>query len=94
MLVKATENFSGAVSMTIGQTRELSEGDILSDLLRAGYVEPVAPVQPSAPKEEPEQEEESAPKEEPEQEEESAPKEEPEQEEKVETKRGKQRVSK
>ena len=82
MLVKATENFSGAVSMTIGQTRELSEGDILSDLLRAGYVEPVAPVQPSAPKEEPEKEEESAPKEE------------PEQEEKVETKRGKQRAAK
>ena len=94
MLVKATENFSGAVSMTIGQTRELSEGDILSDLLRAGYVEPVAPVQPSAPKEEPEKEEESAPKEELEQEEESAPKEEPEQEEKVETKRGKQRAAK
>lgn len=82
MLVKATENFSGAVSMTIGQTKELSEGDILSDLLRAGYVEPVAPVQPSEPKEEPEQEEKSEPKEE------------PEQEEKVETKRGKQRVSK
>ena len=82
MLVKATENFSGAVSMTIGQTKELSEGDILSDLLRAGYVEPVAPVQPSEPKEEPEQEEPSEPKEE------------PEQEEKVETKRGKQRVSK
>ena len=45
MLVKAVENFSGAVSMTIGQTKELAEGEILSDLLKAGYVEEVAPVQ-------------------------------------------------
>ena len=32
--------------MTIGQTKELAEGDVLSDLLKAGYVEEVAPVQP------------------------------------------------
>ena len=41
MLVKATTNFSGTVTMTVGETREL-DGAVLNDLLRCGYVVPAA----------------------------------------------------
>ena len=41
MLVKATTNFSGTVTMTVGDTREL-DGAVLNDLLRCGYVVPAA----------------------------------------------------
>ena len=40
MLVKATTNFSGTVTMTVGEAREL-DGAVLNDLLRCGYVVPV-----------------------------------------------------
>lgn len=39
MLVKATTNFSGTVTMTVGETREL-DGAVLNDLLHCGYVTP------------------------------------------------------
>lgn len=41
MLIKATESFSGTVTMAKGDTRDIPEGDVLSDLLRAGLVEAV-----------------------------------------------------
>lgn len=46
MKVRAVENFSGLISMSKGEERELDNKLLLSDLLRAGYVEEVAPVQP------------------------------------------------
>ena len=33
MIVKAMENFSGKVSMSIGQVRDIPEGETLPDLL-------------------------------------------------------------
>lgn len=38
MKVIAVTSFSGAVSMYAGEVREIPQGEILSDLLRAGYV--------------------------------------------------------
>ena len=38
MIVKAMENFSGKVSMSIGQVRDIPEGETFTDLLHAGYV--------------------------------------------------------
>ena len=46
MKIRAVENFSGLISMRKGEERELEDELLLSDLLRAGYVEEVAPVQP------------------------------------------------
>lgn len=45
MRIIAVENFSGLISMRKGEERELEDELLLSDLLRAGYVEEVAPVQ-------------------------------------------------
>lgn len=46
MQVRAKVNFSGLISMTKGEERELNNELLLKDLLRAGYVEEVAaPVQ-------------------------------------------------
>lgn len=42
MLVKAKVNFSGAVSMSAGDVRDIKDHYVLHDLLRAGYVEPFA----------------------------------------------------
>lgn len=38
MLYKATISFSGVVSMTMGEVREISNPSIVEDLLRAGYI--------------------------------------------------------
>lgn len=38
MIVTANTNFAGVISMTEGEQRDIPEGDILSDLLRCGYV--------------------------------------------------------
>ena len=46
MKIRAVENFSGLISMRKGEERELEDELLLKDLLRAGYVEEVAPVQP------------------------------------------------
>lgn len=40
MIVKATTNFSGTVTMNMGQTKNLDEGPALNDLLQCGYVIP------------------------------------------------------
>lgn len=42
MLVKAVVSFSGKVSMTAGEVREIKDQFILNDLMRAGYIEPDA----------------------------------------------------
>ena len=46
MKIRAVENFSGLISMRKGEERELNDELLLKDLLKAGYVEEVAPVQP------------------------------------------------
>lgn len=40
MKVKATISFSGIISMSRGEVAECPEGDVLRDLLKAGYVVP------------------------------------------------------
>lgn len=40
MMVKATTNFSGTVSMIKGEERELPAGSVLNDLLSCGYIVP------------------------------------------------------
>lgn len=39
MLVRALTGFAGTISMYAGEVREVADGPILQDLLRAGYVE-------------------------------------------------------
>ena len=46
MRIRAVENFSGLISMSKGEERELDNELLLADLLNAGYIEEVAPVQP------------------------------------------------
>ena len=41
MKVRATTCFSGLISMYVGEVREVEDFDILNDLMKAGYVEPV-----------------------------------------------------
>lgn len=41
MVVKALKSFAGKVSMTIGDTKDISNEAIVKDLLSAGFVEPV-----------------------------------------------------
>lgn len=42
MLVRAKVNFSGAVSMSVGDVKEIKDKYILKDLICAGYIEPEA----------------------------------------------------
>lgn len=41
MKVKAKASFCGALNMALGEVRDVPEGEVLTDLLRAGLVEPV-----------------------------------------------------
>ncbi len=41
MRVKALVSFSGIITMSAGEVGEISEKEVLNDLLRAGYVEEV-----------------------------------------------------
>lgn len=78
MKVKALISFSGAVSMTQGQTMNIEEGEVLTDLLQCAYVEEVEkrvtyietkPIYiEQEPEQELEQEQEKEPEQEPEQE--------------------------
>lgn len=53
MLCKATVSFSGVISMTGGEIREISDSSLVNDLLKAGYViEHKADEQPKAEKKE------------------------------------------
>lgn len=42
MRVRAVTNFSGAISMSKGEERDITNDVLLKDLLQAGYVEEVA----------------------------------------------------
>lgn len=42
MLVRAKVNFSGKISMSAGDVRDIKDQYILNDLIRAGYIEPEA----------------------------------------------------
>jgi hypothetical protein len=41
MKVRALIGFSGLVSMRKGEVKEIRDKDIVADLLRAGYIEPI-----------------------------------------------------
>lgn len=43
MLVKALTSFAGAISMSEGETQEVTDNAIVQDLLRAGYIEIAVP---------------------------------------------------
>lgn len=43
MKVKARVSFGGKVSMHCGEERDIPQGEVLNDLLSAGYVEAVGP---------------------------------------------------
>lgn len=38
MLVKAIKSFSGVVAMSVNEVRNITDNEILTDLLHAGYV--------------------------------------------------------
>lgn len=40
-MYKALISFSGRISMTKGQVREIKEKEIIKDLLKAGYIEEI-----------------------------------------------------
>ena len=49
MKVKALISFSGVISMGKGELRNIETKEVLSDLIRCGYVEPVETVNVSPP---------------------------------------------
>lgn len=51
MKYRALENFSGALSMHIGEEKELTNKAVIKDLLRAKYIEEVKPEKPNKEKE-------------------------------------------
>lgn len=42
MLYKALKSFSGAISMAKNSVRDINDQAVINDLMRAGYIEPVA----------------------------------------------------
>lgn len=60
MLVRAKASFAGACTMYAGETRELADGEVLRDLLAAGYVEAKPEEQPKNEPEELTQEQTAA----------------------------------
>lgn len=48
MLYKAKVDFSGLISMSVGDVGEIADTSIAKDLLRAGYIEEVKPAQEGA----------------------------------------------
>lgn len=45
MLYKAKLDFSGVVTMSAGEVKDIPDVNIVSDLLRAGYIEQVEPAE-------------------------------------------------
>lgn len=45
MKIKALISFSGAISMQVGETRDISNQEIVKDLIEAGYVKTVGKVE-------------------------------------------------
>lgn len=45
MKYKAKVNFSGKISMYVGEVRNISDEGIAKDLLKAGYIEEIKPAE-------------------------------------------------
>lgn len=44
-MYKAKVNFSGVVSMNVGEVADIADVNIAKDLLRAGYIEEIKPAE-------------------------------------------------
>ena len=44
-MYKAIKSFSGIITMTVGDTREIGDVNIANDLLKAGYIVEVKPAE-------------------------------------------------
>ena len=49
MAYKAIRNFSGIVSMHVGEVKDISDVIIAKDLLKAGYIEEIKPAEKAKP---------------------------------------------
>lgn len=49
MLYKAKVDFSGIISMSVGDVGEITDASIAKDLLKAGYIEEVKPAEKANP---------------------------------------------
>ncbi len=63
-MYEAIKSFSGAVSMSVGDVRDISDVNIAKDLLRAGYIREIKPAE-KGNKAEPKAEAKDEPKAEP-----------------------------
>ena len=45
MKYRAKENFSGKISMCVGEVKDIADVNIAKDLLRAGYIEEIKPAE-------------------------------------------------
>ena len=45
MMYKAKVNFSGIISMSVGELSDIADASIAKDLLKAGYIEEVQPAE-------------------------------------------------
>lgn len=48
-MYKAKVNFSGVVSMNVGEVADIADVNIAKDLLKAGYIEEVKPAEKAKP---------------------------------------------
>ena len=55
-MYRALVSFSGRISMAVGEVREISDKEVVKDLLNAKYIEEVNAKPKAEPKEEPEAE--------------------------------------
>ena len=56
-MYKALKNFSGILSMSVGDVCEIADESIAKDLIRVGYIQEIKPAQRGGkPKEEPKEE--------------------------------------
>lgn len=60
-MYRALISFSGKISMAEGEIRDISEKDVVGDLLDAGYIEEITPAKPE-PKAKPKAEPKAEPK--------------------------------
>jgi hypothetical protein len=48
-MYKAKVNFSGVVSMNVGEVQDIADVNIAKDLLKAGYIEEIKPAEKAKP---------------------------------------------
>lgn len=63
-MYRALVSFSGRISMAVGEVREISDKEVVKDLLNAKYIEEVNAKPKAKPKAQPKEEHEAEPKEE------------------------------